>query len=385
MQQAIRPEIKPEIKPASSTSFPEISQNAAFLLAACGASLLFDEWDVPANWLLAPMLAGIAIALARRSAQPFPVFFSTLGKAIVGVYTAARFSPETIGATIAYAPPLLLCVAVTALLSLANGFFLSRWAKIDLATSLLGSIPGASTAIVAVSEEMGADAVVVSLLQYLRLVLVVVSIPIGAKWIFSSTAIAPGTSTLAPPIAGNSWVSTAIACAFIGACVVSGTWLGRKLRLPVASFLGSFCVAFIALQILPHPGDLPRWPFNAALLFVGLSIGLRFKVEVLPKLIKAIVIDIALIFALILACLGISYEFHVITHVDTMTAVLGLTPGGLEAMLATVAQLGGDVGLVMAMQLTRMFLLLSAISGVAALGLRAGKALPKENPVAKSN
>jgi uncharacterized membrane protein AbrB (regulator of aidB expression) len=36
------------------------------------------------------------------------------------------------------------------------------------------------------------------------------------------------------------------------------------------------------------------------------------------------------------------------------TAILGFTPGGIEAMVATVMQLGGNTGLVLAMQLTRM-------------------------------
>ena len=57
-------------------------------------------------------------------------------------------------------------------------------------------------------------------------------------------------------------------------------------------------------------------------------------------------------------CFLVGYEFHLITRVDTMTAVLGSTPGGLSSMIATVIELGGDLRLVLAMQMTRTFLIL---------------------------
>jgi uncharacterized membrane protein AbrB (regulator of aidB expression) len=73
---------------------------------------------------------------------------------------------------------------------------------------------------------------------------------------------------------------------------------------------------------------------------------------------KAVLIEIGLVISLILFCLGIAYGFHQFTQVDLVTAVLGLTPGGLEAMIATVVQLGGDTSLVLAIQLTRMLMIL---------------------------
>lgn len=77
------------------------------------------------------------------------------------------------------------------------------------------------------------------------------------------------------------------------------------------------------------------------------------------NLLKAVLIEIVLVVSLIILCLGVGYEFHVFTGVNTITSLLGFTPGGLEAMLATVMQLGGDTGLVLAMQLTRMLIIIA--------------------------
>ena len=45
-----------------------------------------------------------------------------------------------------------------------------------------------------------------------------------------------------------------------------------------------------------------------------------------------------------------------------MTAILGLAPGGLEAMIATATQLGGDPGTILAIGLTRQMLILLTIN-----------------------
>jgi hypothetical protein len=95
-----------------------------------------------------------------------------------------------------------------------------------------------------------------------------------------------------------------------------------------------------------------------ALSIYGVSIGLKFDWRVIRPLVKAVLIESALVLALILCCLGIAYEFHAITQINLETAILGLTPGGIEAMIATIMQLGGDTGLVMAMQMSRMLLII---------------------------
>jgi hypothetical protein len=44
--------------------------------------------------------------------------------------------------------------------------------------------------------------------------------------------------------------------------------------------------------------------------------------------------------------------------VDLATSILGSTPGGITPIMAMTIQLGGDSGLVLAMQMTRMLLIL---------------------------
>jgi hypothetical protein len=94
------------------------------------------------------------------------------------------------------------------------------------------------------------------------------------------------------------------------------------------------------------------------MLLVGLSIGLRFDWQTARKLLKAVLIEAGLLIALILLCLAAGYAFHLLTGVDIMTAVLGSTPGGMQVMIASAVELGGNSGLVLAMQMTRLLIIL---------------------------
>ena len=329
----------------------------ALLAIAMVVGISFSWLHVPVGWLLAPMLVGIAYAIIQGSRQPLPPAFKMVGQVIIGIFTATRFSPETLSVATTYALPLLLCVFTTGSLSMFNGYLLSRWAGIDRTTAFLGFIPGAASSIVAMSEEMGADALTVALIQYVRVLLVVLLLPTTASLLFP---VNPGTQVAAPVAMANNLPSLPIILNLLvlAVCGVLGVWGGRRLRLPSSGFLGPFIVGLVTFWILPYQLQVPQFLFCAGLLLVGLSIGVQFDWQIAQKLLKAVLIEVGLVILLILSCLAVGYEFHLVTHVDTITAVLGFTPGGIEAMIATVMQLGGDTGLVLAMQLTRMLSIL---------------------------
>lgn len=317
------------------------------------AGFVFSGLQVPVGWLLGPMLAGIGYAVIKGSRQPLSPTFKLVGQIIVGLVTASRFSPETLLIAKSYFIPLILCVVTTGCLSMFNGYLLSRWAGIDRATGFLGFIPGAASSIVAMSEEMGADAIAVALIQYIRVLLVVLILPATATILFPVN-IDPQTPVTVGITHNLPTLPIVINLLIIAGCGGLGIWLGKLLRFPSAGFLGPFVVGLIVFWLLPYQIEIPRFLFSVGLLLLGISIGVQFDWTVARTLLKAVLIEVGLVIVLSLICLGIGYEFHVVTGVDTVTAILGFTPGGIEAMIATVMQLGGDTGLVLAMQLTRM-------------------------------
>lgn len=342
-----------QLKEKISSSLPKLKKIIQQLSIAIIAGCLFSWLQVPVGWLLGPMLAGIAYAMIKGSRQPLPPKFKLMGQIIIGLITASRFSLETLIIAKTYIIPLLLCVLTTGSLSLFNGYLLSRWSGIDYATGFLGFIPGAASSIVAMSEEMGADAIAVALIQYIRVLLVVLLLPATANFLFPANLDAQMTVTSATT-SNLSTLPTFLNLLVLTACGGIGMGLGKLLRFPSSGFLGPFVIGLIVFSILPYQIEIPRFLFSGGLLLLGVSIGVQFDWQVARKLLKAVLIEVGLVIVLIILCLGIGYEFHLLTGVETINALLGFTPGGIEAMIATVMQLGGDTGLVLAMQLTRM-------------------------------
>jgi membrane AbrB-like protein len=223
-------------------------------------------------------------------------------------------------------------------------------------TSFLGSIPGASPSIVAMSEDMGADAIAVALLQYLRLILVAVIIPSIISLFFSAElsvqVVDAIPANINPPLPKLLNLGILIGCGGLG------IWGGKKLNLPASLFLGPFLVTLAASLFLPYQISLSPLIFMLGLLLVGISIGLKFDWIAVRQLLKAVLLELALVTLLILICLGVGYGFHLVTQVGLITSILGSTPGGITPIMAMTLQLGGNSGLVLAMQMTRMLLIL---------------------------
>lgn len=326
-----------------------------FLIAIL-AGWLFAWLKVPVGWLLGPMAAGMLMAIKAGGPAPIHPDFQGAGQVLLGLSTGLSFPLATLKLAMHHGLPLLLAVLVTGGLSLLNGYLLWRWAGVDRATGFLGSLPGAASSMVAMSDEMGADAVVVAILQYLRLILVIFFAPlaVGALFPAQSGSVVGSSLTALPP--APIWLNLVV----LVAAALLGVLGGRRLRLPSPTFLGPFLAALLLAWSLPYQFSLPGPLFNLGMLLVGLSIGLRFDAPMARKLGKAVLIESVLVAALIGICLGIGYGFHLWTGVDTMTAVLGAAPGGMEVMVASAQELGGDPGLVLAMQMTRWLIVLVA-------------------------
>ncbi|MGB3534456.1 MAG: AbrB family transcriptional regulator [Microcoleaceae cyanobacterium] len=354
-----------------------VQEIAQQIVLAVAVGFLFNWLQVPVGWLLGPMIVGIFHAITLGHSQPLPPIFMTLGKSFVALTTAARFSPETISLVSHYPLAVGFCLLLTGIISLFHGYLLSRWAGIDRVTGLLSFIPGAASSIVSIAEEMGADAVAITVLQYVRVLLVMLIVPGLINLLFPAISVPSITLSLADTSASS--IPLLLSLFLLGLCCGVGIFLGKQLRLPAAGFLGTFLVGLILFWTSPAVIEVPQWLFIIGLLFVGLSIGLKFDLEKVKTLGKAVLIDIGLVLSLILFCLAIGYGFHLSTQVDTVTAILGLTPGGTEAMIATVMQTEGNVGLVLALQLSRMLTIILLAPWLVQLIIKQGKTAENTN------
>lgn len=337
---------------------PIIAKTAALLFAACGLSFLLDWLHAPLGWLLGPLLVGIVYAMSQESPQTISPTFSIIGQAVLGISVATQFSWDSVSMMSNYAIPLLICIAITSSASILKAYLMCRLAGLDWSTGLLASIPCIIPSLITLSEEIGADAIAVAILQYLRSLLIIVVVPIGVGLLVPSvdlnshlTAITTMSITSMPiPMYLNLFI--------VVVCSALGVWLGSQIRFPASMFFGPLFVGLVACWALPYNIQVPDMIFNSALLLIGFATGLQFNFQGVRRLVKAVLIEVVLALLLILICSIVGYEFHLVTKIDVITAILGSMPTGTQAMVASTVQFGGDTSLVVSMHVTRMFIIL---------------------------
>jgi uncharacterized membrane protein AbrB (regulator of aidB expression) len=98
-------------------------------------------------------------------------------------------------------------------------------------------VAGGASGITAMARELGADDRMVAVLQYLRVLLIVVLMPVAATVLFGAE---PGSGGPTVADTGPGWPAGLL---FAAVCLGTGAPLARLLRVPVPTLLGPMLVA----------------------------------------------------------------------------------------------------------------------------------------------
>jgi membrane AbrB-like protein len=199
------------------------------------------------------------------------------------------------------------------------------------------------------AREYGADDGVVMSVQYLRVVLVLVSVPLVAP-------LLGGVESAAAPQPGAP-VSEHL---FTGAAVLLGLGLARLLPFAAAPVLWTLLVsALLALSgWFPHP-DVPVWVLALGYTVVGANVGSSFTRERLRRLVRLFPLAVIQVLLGVGACAAIGVVFARAVGVSLLDGYLATTPGGLPAVVAVAVDSGDAIGLILTLQFVRVFLALA--------------------------
>jgi len=274
-----------------------------------------------------------------------------VAQAVIGCMIARSIPPAIIGEILRDWPLFIAVVAAVIVASSTIGWLLTRWRVLPGTTAVWGSSPGAASAMMLMAGAYGADIRLVAFMQYLRVVLVATVATIVARVATTSTVALATQPAWFPPIALGSFVGT---LALIGFGVASA----RLRRIPAAPLLLPLGVG-LALQ---DGGwltiELPPWLLAASYLLVGWSIGLGFNRTILLHAARALPRVVLSILVLMAICGGLSVVLVYAAGVDPLTAYLATSPGGADSAAIIALASNVDVAFVMAMQTTRLVLVL---------------------------
>ncbi len=320
---------------------------ALTLVASAVVGLLAARVGVPSPALMAGLFVGLAVALSTRWQLDLPMAGMRAAQAILGVSLGLLVRPETLRELSDSALPILLVMALSLAATIAAGPLMARLSGLDRPTATFGMIAGGASGIVAISHQLGADDRQVAVMQYLRVLVITVTVPIVA-----GIAGGGGSAVLVATPTGG-WplgLLTVVACAGLGAL------LARLTRLPVGSLLGPLIVtAAVSLAGVPDVAPVPAPILEPAYAAIGLAVGLRFTVASLRLAARTLPLSLAMIAGLIAVSAAIGLLLVPLAGVAPLDAYLATSPGGLYAVLAASAANDVDTTLVLAIQVLRLF------------------------------
>ncbi|NEK60505.1 AbrB family transcriptional regulator [Geodermatophilus sabuli] len=326
---------------------------ASVLVLAVAATVLLDALDTPSPSLFGGLLAGLVRGLAGRRRLTVPRSGMTAAQALIGVSVGGLVDVDTLAAIGQDWLAVLLVTIGTLLLTLLAGLLMRLQPGISPVTGAFGMIAGGASGITAMSRELGADERMVAVLQYLRVLLIVVLMPLAATVVFGVESGAGG------PVTGEAGPGWPAGLLYAAVSVAVGLPLARLLRIPVPALLGSLLVAAVLdLSGLSRGAQLPAPLETVAFLLIGLAVGLNFTRESLRTIGRALPLALAVIVGVIVGCAGLGAVLTLTTGASALDAYLATTPGGLYAVLATARDGGADATFVLAVQVLRLFVML---------------------------
>lgn len=327
------------------------------IVSAVSAGLILIA--LPTPLLFGGLVGALMYALARQAAPlRLPGWCFQAGQAVVGTIVGSSIDWATLGG-LGHRWVIVVGISAFALLvSVAVGSLLTRKGA-SPATAAFSSIAGGAIGLTAMADDLGADSRVIAVLQYLRLLIVLLTMPVVVTLIFGASDQDGG-----PTVAAGDWH---VDLPFVAIAVVGGIGFGKLVRLPSPALLGPLLVA-APLMLIPYfaEAQVPPLVAGAGYLAIGVQVGLKFTVASLMSIGRMVPIAMLTIVVTLVGCAGLGWVLAATTDASPLDAYLATTPGGIYAVLGTAASTGSDVTFVAAAQIARMLIVLALAPFIAA-------------------
>jgi membrane AbrB-like protein len=321
------------------------------LVLSLAISALLYWAAFPAALLLGPMLVAIAFGVAG-SELSLPRWFFVGAQSVIGCLVARALTTSILVSIADDWVIMLMVVGTTVLAGGLVGWILVKFGALPGTTAAWGSSPGAASAMVVMAEEFGADARLVAFMQYLRVVIVVMSASLASRLLLGANPAALAASddfSFAVP-----FLPLIETLAIAG----GGALAGKFLRIPAGALLVPMAIGAVLQGAGLVVITLPPWLLGLSYLTLGWYIGLGFTRPVLMYALRALPQLLLSTFLLIGLCAISAWMLTHFVHTDALTAYLATSPGGLDSVTIIAVGSGANTPFVLAVQTLRLFIVL---------------------------
>ncbi len=323
-------------------------------LGAVGGALAW--WArLPLGFLLGSLVVvGVTAAagwrpFGRAMLLPARLRFSFVP--VIGVAIGGAFTPAVAQEALGWGPSLLaLCVFVPTAHGI--GYFIYRRGGLARVDAFFGAVPGGLIESVQLGEEAGADVRLLTVLQFLRLILTIISVPM-MFWALTGTPV--GSASGAQMVGADAPLGLWEVAVLIAAGLV-GVAMGRLLRLPGWIITGPILVSSLVHGLGWVEGVPPGWLVAVTQVVLGTGLGARFAGVDRGMLLRAGRLAVGNGVAALTLAFGFAQGLHLWVGEPVAAVFLAFAPGGLAEMSLIALSLQMSVIYVTAHHVARIVL-----------------------------
>lgn len=330
----------------------------ATLAMAALAGMAARFLHLPLPWLMGSLVGtgGMAILGLRPLGQPIhmPTPLRQACVPVIGVAIGGNFTTEILHQVGNWVPSLLaLCLYIPLAHILAYRIY--RLGGVDRVTAYYGTVPGGLIESVTMGEEKGADTGMLVLMQFLRLIVTIVAVPL-IFGLLTGKSIGSAAGVEMAGAAHGLGPRDVMVLVVAGA---GGYWLAHRLRFPAAVMTGPILFSAIAHLTGLVEGVPSGWVINATQVVVGAGLGARFAGMALGTLRRGAGLAMLSTGTLLLLAWGFALLLREVIDQPASAVFLAFAPGGITEMSLIALSLQISVVYVAAHHIVRIVLSVS--------------------------
>ena len=324
------------------------------VILAGGIGFGAQRLAIPGSWFVATMIIAVIAGLIRPDHPQVNKTILAGAQAVIGTMIGINVRPDIFPLLLLHLPAIIGVISFTIAFSLVSAVVLPRISSLSRETAAMGSLPGGASAMIALSIGTKADTKIVGLMQFLRMILVILTSSLVAKFLTYHTSTVVRHVPMASSVIIHGWYDYAL----MPLVAVAGIWIGRIIRLPTAILLGPMLLGLLISIFHPFHPVWPMWVPPIVYIIMGLYVGLLFDRKSLIQAGRLLPLLIANVFVLIVFCAFVGLVFSRLIGASPLSGYLATSPGGGDTIAIIAFGCGADVSLIFAVQILRALVIL---------------------------
>lgn len=323
-----------------------------FLTGLIGGIIAYQA-GLPLPFLLGGVIGSASFVLFyERQGRKLPQlsrWVRLVGMAFIGTMIGSRFSPELLSLLPHFWISILAVIAFILIAHIGNYTILRRFGGYNKLDAYFAGLPGGIVDSIALAEQAGADLRIVTAQHFIRIILVILTVPL-LFFIIKGNAV--GSMAGETITATNySWRDLLV----ISAIAMIGLFGGRKLKIPVAHLMVPLLLALFLSVSGMSQLNIPAWLQHITQYAIGVSLGAQFSGISRQLLLRSLNMGfVSGIFMLGLA-VGFSSLLTPLVPADFEVLFVSFAAGGLAEMSLIALSLNFNPLIVALHHLMRIF------------------------------